>query len=139
MPIGTATTYTDNTTDPEIQVYKFIIRAEANDGGLGQAVSNEIILKKEPNIYYPTAFTPNDDNLNDAFVVFGQYVTKFEMKIFNRWGELLFTTNNLEQGWDVKYKGLTQPEGTYAFVAKITDFTGKTYDRSGSFILLKKK
>jgi hypothetical protein len=52
---------------------------------------------------------------------------------------MLFTTTNLTEGWDGKYKDTLQPEGTYAFVAKITDFTGKTYDKSGSFVLLRKK
>lgn len=136
---GTSLTFTDNVSDPDNQVYVYVIRAEANAAGLGQSVSNEIELSKQPNIYYPKAFTPNEDNLNDAFVVFGQFVEKFELKIFNRWGELLFTTTDLAQGWDGRYKGTLQPEGTYAFVAKITDYKGRTYDKSGSFVLLRKK
>ncbi|MFZ2907010.1 MAG: gliding motility-associated C-terminal domain-containing protein [Cyclobacteriaceae bacterium] len=136
---GSATTIDDLTNDPTTQLYVYLVRANANGVGLGQAVSNEITIIKEPHLYYPTAFTPNGDNLNDVFTVYAQYVEEFEMKIFNRWGELLFTTKDLEQGWDGKFKGVTQPEGTYAFVAKLTDLAGRTFNRSGSVVLLNKK
>lgn len=136
---GTSTTIDDLTNDPTTQLYVYLVRANANGMGLGQAVSNEITIIKEPHLYYPTAFTPNGDNLNDVFTVYAQYVEAFEMKIFNRWGELLFTTKDLEQGWDGKFKGVTQPEGTYAFVAKLTDLAGRTFNRSGSVVLLNKK
>lgn len=137
--MGTATTLFDNTPDLANQLYKYVVKAYANDTGLGESVSNELTIIKEPNLYYPAAFTPNGDNLNDVFVVFGQFITKFELKIFNRWGELLFTTTDLEQGWDGKFKGSFQPEGTYAFVANITDLAGRTFKRSGSVVLLQKK
>jgi gliding motility-associated-like protein len=136
--VGTATTFEDNTSDPAHQLYVYVVLANANTAGLGQAVSNEITMIKEPNLSYPAAFTPNGDNLNDVFFVFGQFVEKFEMNIFNRWGELLFTTDNLDTGWDGKFKGVTQPEGTYAFIANLTDQTGRTFKRSGSVVLLRK-
>jgi len=135
--VGTATTLEDNTSDPTNQLYVYIVKANANDAGLGQTVSNDITLIKEPHLFYPKAFTPNGDNLNDIFKVFGEYIVIFEMKIFNRWGELLFTTNDLEQGWDGRFKGTTQPEGTYTFVASLTDLAGRTFKRSGSVVLLR--
>lgn len=135
---GTATTLADNTNDPTNQLYVYVVLANANDTGLGQAVSNRLTIIKEPHLSYPAAFTPNGDNLNDVFFVFGQFVEKFEMNIFNRWGELLFTTDNLDTGWDGKFKGITQPEGTYAFIANLTDLTGRTHKRSGSVVLLRK-
>ena len=135
----TGTTLTDNTEDFSNQIYTYKILAIANDPGINTAVSNTITIIKEPNLFYPTAFTPNNDGLNDIFLVFGQYVIEFELKIFNRWGELMYTTTNLSQGWDGTYKGSAMPEGTYAFVAKITDLAGRTFDRSGSVVLLRKK
>jgi gliding motility-associated-like protein len=135
---GTSTTFEDNTQDPDNQKYVYVVLANAVTTGLGQAISNELVMIKEPNLSYPTAFTPNGDNLNDVFVVYGQFVEKFEMNIFNRWGELLFTTNNLDTGWDGKFKGVTQPEGTYAFIANLTDQTGRSFKRSGSVVLLRK-
>jgi gliding motility-associated-like protein len=98
-----------------------------------------LVVTKSPNLFHPSAFTPNGDNLNDIFDVYGQFITDFEMNIFNRWGELLFTTSTLGQGWDGSYKGNTMPEGTYTFVAKITDHIGRTFKKSGTVVLLRKQ
>lgn len=138
--VGTATTYTEP-SDPDHQVLVFVVKAEANDTGLGQAISNEERTVKEPNIFYPRAFTPDGQGpaQNEIFSVYGQFVVAFEMKIFNRWGELMFTTENITEGWDGNVKGKAMPEGTYAFIANITDTTGKRYTRSGSVLLLRKK
>ena len=69
---------------------------------------------------------------------FGQYVVAFEMKIFNRWGELLFTTDDIHGGWDGTFRGNEMPEGTYTFIAHITDRAGRIFKRSGSVLLLRK-
>jgi gliding motility-associated-like protein len=138
---GTTTILFDDISDPNNQVYRYVVKANANNGGLGQAVSNEITVIKEPKLYYPTAFTPDKQGptSNEIFKVFGQYVSRFEMKIYNRWGELLFTSDNLDTGWDGNYKGREQPEGTYAFVARLTDLAGRSFTRTGSVVLLRKK
>jgi len=138
---GTSTTLPDNVDDPANQVYRYVVKAAALDLGLGQAISNEIIIIKEPRLHYPTAFTPDRQgpDENEIFRVFGEYIVQFEMKIFNRWGELLFSTNSLDSGWDGNYKGKEQPDGTYAFIANITDLAGRKFKRSGSVVLLRKK
>lgn len=137
---GTNLTVTDDSQDDLInQSYRYVIRANAVEPGLPQAVSNAVIVTKSSNIFYPTAFTPNGDGLNDLFSVFGQYIVTFEMKIFNRWGELVYTATALEQGWDGNYKGNPMPEGTYTFVADISDRAGRSFKKSGSVLLLRKR
>lgn len=138
---GTATSLLDDVTDLTNQIYRYVVRAIANDAGLGTAISNEIEIIKEPKLYYPTAFTPDGQGPaeNEVFKVFGQYLASFELRIFNRWGELLFVTTDMDQGWDGRFRGREQPEGTYAFVARITDLAGRTFNRSGSVVLLRKK
>jgi gliding motility-associated-like protein len=138
---GLTTSLLDNTPDADNQVYRYVVRAIANDAGLPQAVSNVAEIIKEPKLFYPTAFTPDGQGPaeNEVFRVFGQYFASFELRIFNRWGELLFVTNNINQGWDGRYQGREQPEGTYAFVARITDLAGRTFTRTGSVVLLRKK
>lgn len=138
---GLSTTITDNTPDPDNQVYRYEVRAIANDAGLGEAISNMVEVIKEPKLFYPTAFTPDGQGPaeNEVFRVFGQYFASFELRIFNRWGELMFVTNSTDMGWDGRYQGREQPEGTYAFVARITDLAGRTFTRSGSVVLLRKK
>ena len=129
--------------DPTIQVYRYIAKANAIDGSLGQSVSNELVVTREAKVNFPTAFTPNGDGMNDNYNINipenFQYIDKFEMKIFNRWGELIFTTSDREKGWDGKYKGVSQPEGTYIFTATLTDLAGNKFKRDGSFALLRRK
>lgn len=133
-----ATTYLDNTQDLNNQIASYRITAIANQAGVSPSVSNTVTIIKEPNLFYPTAFTPNNDGLNDIFNVFGQFITAYEMRIFNRWGELMYTTDDLEKGWDGHFKGTLMPEGTYVFRTTITDQAGRTFDRSGTILLLKK-
>ncbi|WP_276374072.1 T9SS type B sorting domain-containing protein [Chryseolinea sp. H1M3-3] len=135
---GTALTYTDNTQDLSSQVAMYRVTAVANQAGIVSSVSNTITIIKEPNLFYPTAFTPNADGLNDIFNVFGQFIVTFEMRIFNRWGEMMYVTDDLEKGWDGYFKGTLMPEGTYVFRATITDEAGRTFDRSGTLVLLRK-
>ncbi len=134
-----ATTYTDESQDLDIQLYVYVVKAVPKISGFQPSVSNSVEVIKNPNLFYPKAFTPNGDNLNDLFSVYGQYITTFQMDIFNRWGELMFTTTQLETGWDGNYKGNQMPEGTYTFVAAITDLAGRTFKKSGSVLLLRKK
>lgn len=135
---GTALGAADDSQDLANQLYVFVVKANPSNAVLPQAVSNRVVIIKDPNLFYPTGFTPNGDNLNDLFNVFGQYIIDFEMNIFNRWGELLYTTADLEQGWDGTFRGNPMPEGTYTFVADITDRAGRTFRKSGSVLLIRK-
>lgn len=56
-------------------------------------------------LYIPSAFTPNGDGVNDKFGVKAQNITDFNLRIFNRWGELVFESNNISDLWDGKYHG----------------------------------
>jgi gliding motility-associated-like protein len=135
--MGIATILVDDEVDFDNQTYVYRVTAVAKDAGV--SVSNTITIIKEPNLAYPTAFTPNGDGNNDLFKVFGQFTSEVEFKIFNRWGELLFITYDLDQGWDGTYKGSAMPEGTYVFRAYLTDLAGRTSERSGTVVLLRKK
>jgi gliding motility-associated-like protein len=135
---GSATGLVDNEEDFVNQVYLYRVTAIPNDPGIASSVSNTITIIKEPNLFHPSAFTPNSNGLNDLFKVFGQFIAAVEFKIFNRWGELLFITNDLDKGWDGTYKGSAMPEGTYVFRANLTDLAGRTSERSGTILLLRK-
>jgi gliding motility-associated-like protein len=136
---GLGTVLTDDEEDFVNQVYLYRVTVFSVDAGLLNSTSNTITVIKEPNLFHPSSFTPNSDGLNDIFKVFGQFTAQVEFKIFNRWGELLFITDDLDKGWDGTYKSNAQPEGTYVFRAKLTDQAGRTSDRSGTILLLRKR
>jgi gliding motility-associated-like protein len=135
------TNFTDTDFLPDQQVIRYVIKANASVSGLGQVISNEIIITKNPNIFYPSAFTPDNQGPieNEVFRVYGQYIGTFEIQIFNRWGELLYSSKNIDEGWDGTFNGKELPEGTYAFIARLIDLTGTSFTRSGSVVLLRKK
>ena len=64
----------------------------------------------------PEAFTPNNDGVNDVLEVFPAYVTDYELRVYNRWGEVIFVTDNPEQKWDGSYKGEVYPPMLYPYV-----------------------
>jgi gliding motility-associated-like protein len=136
---GTSISFTDDIDDPDNQIYVYIIKASSSNAALNQSVSNTIRITKDPKIFYPTAFTPNADGLNDYFLVSGQYIVDFRMNIFNRWGELIFSTGDITAGWDGRLNGKLVEEGTYVFNADLTDLAGRTFNRAGPFVLLRKK
>ncbi len=140
--VGPVTTsFTDTEFLPDHQVIIYVIKANPVTPGLGQSVSNKITLTKTPLIFYPTAFTPDNQGPveNEVFRVFGQFITSFEMQIFNRWGELIYSSKNIDEGWDGTFRGNDVPEGTYAFIARMKDLTGASFTQSGSVVLLRKK
>ncbi|GAB3778804.1 T9SS C-terminal target domain-containing protein [Spirosoma horti] len=70
----------------------------------------------EPRVNVPDAFTPNGDGTNDLLQVFTAYITDYEFRIYNRWGEVIFASNNPEQKWDGTYKGSIYPAMIYPYV-----------------------
>src|SRR5690606_15043466 len=94
---------------------------------------------EEERIIFPTAFTPDGDGLNDFFKPsIGGQVSSYEMKIFNRWGELIFHTENTASGWDGYYKGKLQPTGTFAWYCRYRTFPDNLEKiKSGSVTLLR--
>ena len=89
--------------------------AISNDDSKKISESNEIELVLPLRVYLPTAFTPNGDGLNDEFGAVGEGIDEYKLVVFNRWGEVIFTSNNLSSKWDGKYKGKAVPFGSYNY------------------------
>lgn len=68
------------------------------------------------NCEIPNAFTPNDDELNDVFGVRGCLFDEFQLRIFNRWGEEVFASNDVYRLWDGTYQGKDASEGVYFYI-----------------------
>ncbi len=89
------------------------------------------------NIYIPNIFTPNEDGMNDVFLVYGTGLTKFEMTIFDRWGEKLFVSKDQLVGWDGSYKGKISKNDVYPYLVQYTSLDGQKHTKSGHVTLLK--
>ncbi|MBS1564865.1 MAG: gliding motility-associated C-terminal domain-containing protein [Bacteroidetes bacterium] len=93
---------------------------------------------KGPDIYIPTAFTPNTDGHNDVLRVLPIGIKSFTiMQVFNRYGQLIYQTSDISQGWDGRYSGQPQEPGAYVVVAKATDYKGQVMVKKQNVMLIR--
>jgi gliding motility-associated-like protein len=92
-----------------------------------------------PNFWVPTAFTPNGDGQNDVFFVHGEGISNFELGVYNRWGEIVFTTKDLLTGWNGKRQlgGEDLPEGAYVYYVKGKLSNGTVINNTGIVNLIR--
>lgn len=88
-------------------------------------------------IAFPNAFTPNNDGLNDTFRPVSQGVIKYELLVYNRWGELIFTTKDLSAGWDGTVKGKEAKPDVYVWKAEGNFTNGRSFEMAGDVTLIK--
>lgn len=93
---------------------------------------------KGPAIYVPNAFTPNGDNNNDRFRIKAVGISEFSyLRIYNRYGQLVFNSRNMQDGWDGTLNGQAQPAGTYVWMVQGKDFTGQVHVQRGAVTLIR--
>lgn len=91
-----------------------------------------------PDIYLPNAFTPNNDGKNDILKGIPVGVKQFNyLRIFNRWGQLIFSTTDYNKGWDGTIRGQNQPGGMYIVVANAIDFKGNVIAKKQTVLLIR--
>ncbi|MBI1192791.1 MAG: T9SS type B sorting domain-containing protein [Bacteroidetes bacterium] len=94
-------------------------------------------------LYVPNAFSPNGDGSNDYFTVYGQAVLEYQISVFNRWGQLLYTSNNADEvnnpssGWDGRHKGELQEVGTYIYNIVAVGGDGFPVEKRGEIFLVR--
>jgi gliding motility-associated-like protein len=96
------------------------------------------LFKVDPDLYVPTAFSPDGDGLNDDFkpILIGMKSLDI-FHVYNRWGQLIFQTTQHGKGWDGKFAGQPQSAGTYVWRAEGTTYLNKKIVRKGSVILIR--
>ena len=87
--------------------------------------------------FAPNAFSPNGDGNNDVFQIYGEDIKTLDMKVFNRWGELVYSTTNSMAGWDGSYKGQMQMPGVYTYITVITYLDNSQETKKGTVTLLR--
>ena len=90
-------------------------------------------------VYVPNAFTPDGNNLNNTFkpVMIDVVPDNYEFLIFNRWGEIIYKTNDLEGDWDGTFQGETVADGVYIWKVIVTDNVGLEHEYVGNVTLLR--
>ena len=96
------------------------------------------VFNSPPDIIVPSAFTPNGDGKNDVIrpVLLG--ISKLNyFSIYNRWGQMIFSTSELNKGWDGNFSGVAQASGTYVYQTQGVDYLGNSIFRKGTVVLIR--
>jgi gliding motility-associated-like protein len=98
----------------------------------------KVIVDYKANLLIPSAFTPNGDGRNDVFrVVNPSFQRLMEFRVFNRWGQEVFTTTDIFDGWDGKWKGVEQAIGNYQYLIRVAYPDGNTETYKGDINLIR--
>ncbi|MDA9563821.1 gliding motility-associated C-terminal domain-containing protein [Flavobacteriales bacterium] len=101
------------------------------------STSNTIETIPEIFLYVPNAFTPNGDGLNDTFGALGHGAKEYHMEVFNKWGELIFESDDMGTQWNGTFQGEKVLPGTYIYSINATSYYNKDVQRQGSISIVK--
>lgn len=136
--VVSATSATTKAT-PKVDT-KYIVEVSDQFGCKDTASVNVKVLTPEcaaPYVFIPRAFSPNSDGINDKIYVRGEYLKSVEFAIYNRWGEQVFYTTSMEEGWDGTHKGSAVCPDVYGYYVKGVCKKGETFFAKGNITVLK--
>ena len=135
---GSSSTFEPTHTYPDTGTYVVTLLVQ-NSYGCIDTITQLVHIVPEFVMYVPNAFTPNEDGINDFFTISGIGIEEVTINIFNRWGENLYTTSNLREGWDgtlQKDNGKAQQD-VYVYDIKVLDVFGKRHQQYGRVTLVR--
>jgi gliding motility-associated-like protein len=126
----------DNSTDSFYVVKKEGVYSLKITNISGCTASDSITIKEDCiyDIIIPNAFTPNGDAVNETFLVAGSETSEFRIEIFNRWGEMIFSSTDRATGWDGSYKGHQAQEGFYNYIVDYTIGTSERFKKGSIYL-----
>jgi gliding motility-associated-like protein len=111
-----------------------------NIEGCSAKDSIKIVEACPPKLFVAEAYTPNGDGLNDVFKVNHEYITQFKMVVYNRWGEIIFISEDPNESWNGEYKNEQMPMGVYPYIityeSMFEEYKGP-YKKTGSVTLIR--
>ena len=119
-----------------LNIYRVVALRNQNDQIV--SISNSVSVEKPYALYSPNAFSPDGDGINDFFKVSGQGMIDFVIQIYNRWGQMVYKSTDLSQGWDGTFKGKNLPTGSYVYKIKTSKYgVEQKLVKSGSISLIR--
>ncbi|HXB43456.1 MAG TPA: gliding motility-associated C-terminal domain-containing protein [Puia sp.] len=120
-----------------VDTISYQVRATDAFGCFGLATIKVKVFKTLPDIFVPTAFTPGKAS-NNIFrpIAVGISTLQF-FKVYNRWGQMVYSTAQMGKGWDGTLGGKPQDAGTFVWMVQGVDYTGKTLSKKGTMVLIR--
>ena len=133
-----------NLNNPAPHIYAdtgiYIIRLISSTNlGCSDTAYQTIVIEPEFVFYIPNAFSPDGDGINDSFIGKGIFIKKYDMTILDRWGDVIFYTDNVNMPWDGKANnGINIAlQDVYVYVIKVLDFKDNKHQYRGKVTLLR--
>lgn len=119
--------------------FVYTVKISDSKGCFERVNTYTVHILEKSSVDVPTAFTPNGDGVNDRIMVDGWGIKKLNyFRVYNRWGELIYETSDLNAGWDGYYKGVPQNIETYVYHTEVETYTdSKPVQKTGYFKLLR--
>lgn len=137
-PTGLSNAEIQNPIATLTESQKYTLRVYTNVGCFSTDTIHVTVYKVKPDLYVPDAFTPNGDAVNDVFRPIPVGMQKLNyFKIYNRKGQLIFSTNIEKAGWDGTFKGQPQDPDVFVWIAEGVDYLGKVIFKKGSVTLIR--
>ncbi|WP_286756895.1 gliding motility-associated C-terminal domain-containing protein [Roseivirga sp. UBA838] len=129
---------TDNANATGLSQGNYTVRiVDAN----GCETSHTLTVEERfPKVNLPNAFSPNGDGVNDVFRAVTDCELSFSMQVYNKWGTVVFSSENIQEGWDGTYQGQPAPAGKYSYIMfYVVEINNTTYEQTfrGSFELIR--
>ena len=130
------------TYSPNVQDTFVVTLLVISDDGCTDSTSDIVIFRNDPFFFAPNSFTPDGNNLNEVWIpVFSSpdYVERYDLQVYNRWGELVFGTDQVTQGWNgmVDNSGNIAQDGIYTWKMSFKWYDQRTYQLTGHITLIR--
>ena len=125
--------YSQNPSHTYADTGSYTITLIVSNEGCTDTTQAEVKVLPSFLFFIPNAFTPNGDGTNDNFQAQGIGISEFNMIIFDRWGNAIFQSNNVNTSWD----GGNSPSGIYIYRIDVIDYMGRTYEYTGQISLIR--
>jgi gliding motility-associated-like protein len=110
-----------------------------NNFGCPNSIADSVFIAPFATLYVPSAFTPNGDRINDVFYAYGEDINNIDFRIFDRWGRVVFFTDNITKGWDGRdrHTGGEVKPGLYTYQVRYDDYRGRGLKKLGRISLIR--
>ncbi|MCB0478518.1 MAG: PKD domain-containing protein [Crocinitomicaceae bacterium] len=129
-------------TDSVVSIHQYaegwnyqVMMVVTDENGCIDTAYNNVVIFVPPVV--PTGFSPNGDGNNDRLFVYGGPYKEFEFVVYNNWGERIYQSNNIQDGWDGMYKGAEQPIGVYVWTARVVAHDDQEFTLKGDVTLIR--
>ncbi len=132
----------NSSTDPAVSIHQYqegwnydVMMIVTDENGCIDTAFNQVIIFVPPVV--PSGFSPNGDGNNDRLFVYGGPYQEFEFVVYNNWGERIYQSNNIHEGWDGTFKGAEQPLGVYVWTARVVAHDDQEFTLKGDVTLIR--